>query len=165
MVNKIDRARVIARLAHTGQKYGSADYFRYHVENVVRRCEENKHCTYGIIEVAYLHDILEDTKVTADDLDMLGVTPDAVRSVELLTHVTGTYAEYVQGIVDSGDLTAAFVKFHDLIENRYNCMSIANGYADPMSRNRSRSLLVRYEKALTTLRGADLYHLYEDGQS
>jgi (p)ppGpp synthase/HD superfamily hydrolase len=60
-------ARLIAKLAHKGQKYGNDDYYEAHVRplvEMVRVAGGNVHA----IHAAYLHDVVEDTEATLDDL-------------------------------------------------------------------------------------------------
>lgn len=57
-------ARDFAALVHTNQRYGNKPYV-YHLDQVVKHL-----CKYGDIActIGYLHDVLEDTTTTIDDL-------------------------------------------------------------------------------------------------
>ena len=157
---KPDQAQIIARLAHKGQKYGPADYFQFHVENVVRRCEQNMHCTFGLVTLAYLHDVLEDTDLTSDELMTLGLSESSIITLHALTKVKGEdYASYITRVLTRPG--AVFVKYHDLMENLSQCCSIIRGYGDPIARARAKSLSRRYTAALERIRAEQPYFLYE----
>ncbi|HBE70596.1 MAG TPA: hypothetical protein DDW52_20820, partial [Planctomycetaceae bacterium] len=66
--------------------------------------------------VALLHDLVEDTPVTLDDLVELGFNPRIVEALELVTHAgSQTYGEYVIRIKPNP--IARVVKLADLREN------------------------------------------------
>lgn len=74
--------------------------------------------------VAMLHDTVEDTELTLDDLRGFGFPERIVKAVGILTHDKKTpYLDYVQRIWDSGDLLARIVKRADLLDNTdpYRC--------------------------------------------
>ena len=66
----------------------------------------------------FLHDVVEDTDMTFDDLLEQGVDKAIVDALRLLTHDKGTdYYDYVQRIIDSGNPIALAVKKNDLTHN------------------------------------------------
>ena len=66
----------------------------------------------------FLHDVVEDTDLTFDDLLEKGVEKEVVDALRLLTHEKGTdYYDYVQHIIDSGNPIALAVKKNDLTHN------------------------------------------------
>lgn len=66
--------------------------------------------------VALLHDVIEDTDYTLDDLRKLGFTEDVVSAVGLMTHAEGVpYMEYVAEIKKNP--IAKAVKLADLRHN------------------------------------------------
>ena len=68
--------------------------------------------------VGILHDIVEDTACTFDDLLMDGFPKRIVDSLRLLTHDKETpYMDYVKNICESGDKVALAVKINDLNHN------------------------------------------------
>jgi (p)ppGpp synthase/HD superfamily hydrolase len=66
--------------------------------------------------VALMHDVVEDTDVSLDDLSAMGFAPEVVQAVDLVTHRQGvSYAEYVVRL--SGNAWAREVKLADLRDN------------------------------------------------
>lgn len=68
--------------------------------------------------VALLHDVLEDTDKTEGDLATLGVPKNLIQSVVNLTRTRdNTYNEYIEELINSGDIIALKVKKADLEHN------------------------------------------------
>lgn len=68
--------------------------------------------------VGFLHDVVEDTKYTFEDLEEEGFSEEVIAALRLLTHDKATpYMEYVERICLSGNITAIHVKFNDLRHN------------------------------------------------
>lgn len=66
----------------------------------------------------FLHDVVEDTETSFDDLLQQGVDQVIVDALRLLCHEKGTdYYDYVQRIIDSGNAIAYAVKYNDLTHN------------------------------------------------
>jgi (p)ppGpp synthase/HD superfamily hydrolase len=144
MTTQTQIARAISRLAHNGQSYGSATYFDGHIAKVVQNAANNPEAGPLDVPVAYLHDVLEDTSTTAQDLVNLGVARAVVRVVASLTRRRAeTYFEYVERVAAAGGV-AARVKTADLRANLYAGRDDAS----------KESLRRRYELALVTLAGA-----------
>lgn len=67
---------------------------------------------------ALLHDVVEDTALTFNDLTAQGIPEDVIMILRLLTHDdTVPYMDYVQNIKNSGTPTAIAVKLADLKHN------------------------------------------------
>jgi (p)ppGpp synthase/HD superfamily hydrolase len=69
-------------------------------------------------KVGFLHDVVEDSDISIDDLRTRGVEEEVLEAVDLLTHKDGiTYEEYVRDIFRSGNKAAIQVKINDLHQN------------------------------------------------
>lgn len=104
-------AMILAYRAHTGKtdKYGIPYiYHPAHVAEQMRTEEETA--------AALLHDVVEDTKVTLEQLTDAGFPPSIVDAVRLLTHEDGVeYMDYVALLKDN--TIARAVKLADLKHN------------------------------------------------
>lgn len=90
----------------------------------------------------FLHDVVEDTSCTFDQLLEAGIPSGVVGALRLLTHTKGTpYMDYVQHIIDSGNPIALQVKYNDLQHN------YARGKAYP-------DLQAKHGKALEVVKAA-----------
>ncbi len=98
--------------AHAGQRdKAGLPYANHPLHLAEQMSTEDETCA------ALLHDVMEDCGATAEDLRALGVSPAAVRAVELLTHRDGVpYLDYVRAL--RANPIARRVKAADL---RHNC--------------------------------------------
>jgi hypothetical protein len=91
-----------------------------------------------------LHDAIEDTDLTIDDLVKAGYSPDAVEAIDCLTHRDNeSYDEYIDRVAHNG--VARRVKIADLYEN------LANNRRLPSSPAKAERI-ERYRRALDRLR-------------
>ena len=110
----INNAFNLAKIAHHGQfrRDGVTPYFN-HPKDVARRVTKYG---YKYIVVAYLHDVLEDTKTTVKNLFDAGFDEDIVTAVMLLTKDNRlSYDEYLR-LIKANDL-ARLVKLADMLSN------------------------------------------------
>lgn len=122
-----EKAKEFAKKYHDGQvRDDGRDYFEAHiqvvVDNLLREVKndpnlETDETVDKILSVAYLHDVLEDTDATMNDL--LAVFPkDVCEAVEILTKKKGEmYYDFVNRIIASKNLIAKTVKISDLAAN------------------------------------------------
>ena len=78
-------AEQIATDAHAGQTDKAGNPYITHPARVAAKCEQ----AYGdpkTVMVAWLHDVVEDTPVTLDDLLEAGFPEDVVQAVAVITH-------------------------------------------------------------------------------
>lgn len=109
----ITKALLIATRAHEGQTDRDGEAYILHplAVGLMGRTDEER-------VVGFLHDVLEDTPVTADDLLNEGIHESCVNALKLLCHTKDTpYEEYLQNIIDSKNPVALRVKYHDLLHN------------------------------------------------
>jgi guanosine-3',5'-bis(diphosphate) 3'-pyrophosphohydrolase len=104
-------AERLARSAHLGQVEKLTG--RAYAEHLVR--------VAALVEgdeakaVAWLHDTLEDTALTVEDLRAAGLPESVIRAVLILTHDRlDTYAEYIRCVAEEGNALALAVKLADL---------------------------------------------------
>ena len=65
-----------------------------------------------------LHDVLEDTNVTKDDLKDLGYSDRIIKIVDSVTNKKGEdYNTKIKGIIDSGDIDVIKLKYADMLDN------------------------------------------------
>lgn len=149
----IHEVATLAKIAHGQQTYGRGfepmvPYFEGHILKVVQLVEK-----YGgrelAIKTAYLHDILEDTIVTKNDLEVFCIEPAVLQAVEVLTRrEKEPYHAYIWRVGNSdGREIATQVKLADLIAN-YRTLEAQD------------SLTKRYEQALEMIVGIPFRHIY-----
>ena len=138
-INKIlERAILIAVRAHVGQVDLGGDPLILHPLAVMDKVSSLRQKI-----IAVLHDVIEDTPITARTLIADGIPQNIVADVELLTRTKDkTYAEYIQDIKQSKD--AVWVKIADLQHN----LSWSRFQKLPKERH---GLKKRYNKALIEL--------------
>ena len=126
----IEKARWVAAEYHDGMvdKYGNP--YMEHLERVADRVREMEYDFVdetseikGYVATAYLHDIVEDTKITRAEL-VEAFPVDVVTAIYKLTRKKGmTYAEYIEELMSRGNaLTlsgkiARVVKLADLLDH------------------------------------------------
>jgi (p)ppGpp synthase/HD superfamily hydrolase len=70
------------------------------------------------VAAALLHDVVEDTPITFEDLAARGISSEVIEILKLLTHDPAVpYMDYVQRIKDSGNPRAIRIKLCDLAHN------------------------------------------------
>jgi len=130
--NQMEIAATVAFIqdAHSDQKYGNMPYFFHPVEvadEVIQIAmflsaddiiKYQMPALHDIQLAALLHDVLEDTKYTEEQL-LERFSPDVVKIVKLMSHDKDgmSYLEYIQMLIDSGNIGAMLVK---LADNRVN---------------------------------------------
>lgn len=131
-------AKKIATEAHEGQIDKGGEPYINHPIAVADSLESTEHKI-----VALLHDILEDTEVTADDLRAYGFTERIIKSIRILTKDNSeSYEEYLSYV--KTDNIAWMVKRADLKHNM-NIDRIPNPTEKDLKR------IEKYKKALAFL--------------
>ena len=132
-------AEAVARAGHAGQfRRDGVTPYAVHPEAVARRVGEGPQPDAEAVAVAWLHDVIEDTPVTADALRAKGFPPAVVAAVQTLTKTDGApYDDYLEAVAASP--LARKVKIADMLSN------LADGPTDRQ--------IVKYAKGLLRLVG------------
>lgn len=141
-IEMVAKARAWAVKAHAGQKdKAGKDYFKAHVTVVAEGVKGDP-----IAEaVAFLHDTVEDTSVTIEDI-RTGFPKEVADAVSTLTHSKGiSYAEYLWYIQQNS--IAVKVKLSDLRSN----MDLSRLPHEPTKKDLARTK--KYSRAYAMLSG------------
>lgn len=104
-------ARAIAEKAHAGQVDKAGRPYIEHPAHVAASVEGDK-----AKAIAWLHDVVEDTAATFDDLSDAGIGGEVIDALKLLTHDKNVpYMHYVAKV--KGNDLARTVKLADLAHN------------------------------------------------
>jgi len=107
----IELATELALNFHRGQRDADGDPYILHLMRVMLKC----HCA-SAKQAGLLHDILEDTSATEEDLIQAGICPNVTQSVKRLTRTAHIdYADYILTLAE--DPIAKEVKIADLEDN------------------------------------------------
>ena len=110
----VNKAETLARDAHTGQLDKADLPYIEHPERVAARVAEIDGRPEAIA-VAWLHDVVEDTPVTLDDLRAAGFTDDVIAAVDALTRRAAEGEAYYARV--AANELAAVVKQADIWDN------------------------------------------------
>ena len=136
------RALAMCFEAHRDQVDKSGMPYVFHPFHLAEQMEDEESTC-----VALLHDVMEDTEFTVDDIRALGMPETVIEALELLTHDEAEpYLEYVARVARNP--LAAKVKRADLLHN--SDLSRLDEVTD-----RDRDRVKKYEKALAILECKD----------
>lgn len=107
-----EEAEKLAREAHASQQDKVGNPYIWHVERVVARLVGRPYCQ----AIGWLHDVIEDTHVTLDDLRRHGFPDALIEAVDAITHRPGEPRQAYYGRVRAVPLALA-VKRADLADN------------------------------------------------
>lgn len=112
-LSQIEVALEIAMKAHKGQRDLDGKPVILHPLTVALKGHNEREIIAGL-----LHDVVEDTDWTFDDLLEAGIEPNVVDALRMLTHSKDVpYLDYVRHIADSHNPIAINVKCNDLEHN------------------------------------------------
>ena len=147
-MNTVDLALKIAIEAHTGQVDRDNEAYILHPLTVGLMGKTDEERCAG-----FLHDVMEDTCYTAEDLLEQGIPESVVNALKLLTHDKYCdYYDYIQKIIDSHNPIALHVKYYDLQHN------FARGKAYPDLQEKHGKAIKIVKKAIDEM---DKVYLYE----
>lgn len=108
-----DKAMFIAAREHLGVKDKGGNAYILHPMRIAMRLRTNDE---ELMSIAILHDVIEDSKLTFEDLLNEGFSERVVAGLRLLTHQKGvSYDDYIDGM--RGNRDALRVKREDLRDN------------------------------------------------
>ena len=108
-----DKAMFIAAREHLGVKDKGGHAYILHPMRIAMRLRTNDE---ELMSIAILHDVIEDSKLTFEDLLNEGFSERVVAGLRLLTHQKGvSYDDYIDGM--RGNRDALRVKREDLRDN------------------------------------------------
>lgn len=139
-INKqVELCKSIARTAHINQfRHDKVTPYITHVEKVVKTVGKNKYLQC----IAWLHDVVEDTHISGNDLIKAGVESGIVARVMTMTHYPREkYTTYIQRVRDTRLRGCVTVKIADIVSN--------------LSDTPTEKQVVKYYKALLVLGGID----------
>ena len=115
-INSVNDAIEFLKLAHKDQVDKSGKPYWEHPVRVMKRLP--KEATYDVTIAALLHDILEDTDYTEDDLKEMGISPNAINMIKLVSRDKNkTYSEFIKSIASSKNKGAIMIKIADNEDN------------------------------------------------
>ena len=136
----VEDAIALAARLHRGARYPSpeAEPYIFHALRVMLQFADPVDQM-----AAVLHDVVEDTEITLDNLREAGYRPEIVDAIEALTHHSrDSYEQYIEGVARNP--VARRVKIVDLEEN------LANNRRSTLTRENV-DRIRRYETALERL--------------
>ena len=112
---KIEDALSIAANAHRGQKYGDGSAYIWHPIKVAQRIDDAGHDD-ELVMIALLHDVVEDSDWSLDDLRERGASERVIAGVDGMSrrHYE-SYAEFIDRCRENPD--SVIVKRADMEEN------------------------------------------------
>lgn len=146
-MSTIDLAIKIATQAHQGQTDRDGEAYILHPLTVGLMGKTDEERCAG-----FLHDVIEDTDITPDQLLEAGIPESVVNALLLLTHnKEEDYFDYVQRIIHSHNPIALRVKYNDVQHN------YARGKAYPDLQRKHGKALQMVKSAIEAMEKVSLY--------
>lgn len=134
----LDHAESVATVAHAGVYDKAGEPYILHPAYVAGLVDDATGDS-ELVAAAWLHDVVEDTEITIEDLRARGFSERVLATVAAVSRKDGeTYSEFIDRIADRD---AAIVKTADILHNT----SLARSASLPVS------LAKRYAAALSSL--------------
>ena len=115
----VDKTFKFAKKAHGDQMYGDQPYWT-HPRAVAAAGKRFFGAKFNndAIKVAFLHDVVEDTPYKLEQLKNMGLSPEVIEAVGLLTKNKAlSYEQNIKNIIASGNRLAMMVKYADNFKN------------------------------------------------
>jgi hypothetical protein len=121
VINELNTAQTLTfiKQAHGDQLYGNLPYWTHpRAVALTGRKIFGAKFNSNAVKTAFLHDVVEDTHISLDELSKLGFDPQVIEAVGLLTKDKSlTYQQNIAKIINSGNPLAMMVKYADNYEN------------------------------------------------
>ena len=115
-LNATDRAYVVAVSAHKGQVDKVGAPYIDHPARVAHAVSQDVPENTDALVVAWLHDVVEDTGVTLDDLRLMGFNDVVVEAVDAISkRHREAFEQYYDRV--KANPVALVVKWHDVADN------------------------------------------------
>lgn len=141
---EVQLARAVSRTAHAGQVDKAGAPYIHHPARIALKVSQELPKNANAIAAAYLHDVVEDSPVTIEDLLLMGFSYETVKIVDHLTRREGESHEAAVRRAAEHPI-ARIVKRYDVLDNS-NPSRLAK--LDPKTRER---LEKKYVHALEIL--------------
>lgn len=146
----ITLAAQIARAGHRGQLDKAGEDYIDHPRRVADRLHRSGERA-EVIAAGWLHDVLEDSPLTAEDLTRQGVPARTIELVEVMTRLPGEeYTAYLRRV--AADAEALQIKRADMADNTDPARMAA---LDESTRVRLRDKYAQAEEILQSVQSAD----------
>lgn len=108
------RAHQLVSLLFHDKTDKEGEPYIYHLERVSNKLTNEKTRIAGL-----LHDVVEDTELTLDDLRNLNFTEEIIELVNLVTNTTKekSYHDKITSIIESNNIEAIKLKYSDMSDN------------------------------------------------
>jgi hypothetical protein len=120
-LNELNVAQTLdfIKTAHGGQLYGKLPYWTHpRAVALTGRKVFGKQFNSDAVKTAFLHDVVEDTNISLDELRKLDFSDQVIDAVGLLTkNKSLSYEQNIKNIINSGNPLAMMVKYADNYEN------------------------------------------------
>mgnify|MGYP000059714814 CR=1 FL=1 len=106
------RSLLLVHHLFKGKKDKADTNYMNHLNHVSRDFKTDRKKSLGL-----MHDVLEDTPTTEEDLRLLGYDEKFITTLKVLTKTTKNYDTYIETILKSNDKDAMEIKIKDLLHN------------------------------------------------
>lgn len=106
------RSLALIKIFFKGKKDKGGHSYMNHLRHVSRDLKGEKLKALGL-----MHDVLEDTEVTPEELKKLGYHDEFITAIKLLTNTYSSYDEYIDNLIKSNNKDALTIKLRDLLDN------------------------------------------------
>lgn len=111
-LDDVKRANILMLLVFKDKVDQNGDTYIRHLNRVAEFMKDDESKI-----AALLHDLVEDTQFTLDDLKVLRFSEKIIDTIRLLTNDLKNYDLYMQRLIDSDNILAKRIKIADLLDN------------------------------------------------